>query len=84
MAVPSSMLSHQCPVNAKWLSRVIKLNYYELLQIYLSSGHVSNVSVTKSDVLTIYQIFFKYKKLLVKVFSPDFYSVVVVIIITLM
>lgn len=65
MAVPSSMLSHQCPVNAKWLSRVIKLNYYELLQIYLSAGHVSNVSVTKSDVLTIYQIFFKYKKLLV-------------------
>lgn len=47
MAVPSSMFSHQCPVNAKWLSRVIKLNYYELLQIYLSSGHVSNVSVTK-------------------------------------
>lgn len=79
MAVPSSMFSHQCPVNAKWLSRVIKLNYYELLQIYLSSGHVSNVSVTKSDVLTIYQIFFKYKKLLVKVFSPDFYSVVVII-----
>lgn len=53
MAVPSSMFSHQCPVNAKWLSRVIKLKYYELLQIYLSSGHVSNVSVTKSDVLTI-------------------------------
>lgn len=65
MAVPSSMLSHQCPVNAKWLSRVIKLNYYELLQVYLSSGHVSNVSVTKSYLLTIYQIFFKYKKLLV-------------------
>lgn len=61
MAVPSSMFSHQCPVNAKWLSRVIKLNYYELLQIYLSSRHVSNVSVTKSYLLTIYQIFFKYK-----------------------
>lgn len=59
MAVPSSMFSHQCPVNVKWLSRVIKLNYYELLQIYLSSGHVSNASVTKSDVLTIYQ----YKKI---------------------
>lgn len=63
MAVPSSMFSHQCPVNAKWLSRVIKLNYYELLQIYLSSGHVSNLSVMKSYLLTIYQIFFKYKKI---------------------
>lgn len=80
MAVPSSMFSHQCPVNAKWLSRVIKLNYYELLQIYLSSRHVSNVSVTKSDVLTIYQIFFKYKKIT----SYRKYFLSVVVIITLM
>lgn len=49
---PYIEVHHQRPVNVKLLTRVIKFNYYELLHIYLNSERISNLSVTKSDLLT--------------------------------
>lgn len=55
---PYIEVHHQRPVNVKLLTRVIKLNYYELLHIYLNSelkvicSLPNQMSSTKKNVVT--------------------------------